>query len=199
MSSDDQALPRRALANIRAAVKRRHRMAIISWVVVSLLVATWPWALLSVPARAAGSYWAYVPLVCLGVLLAVAWVVILLRSEILRAEPAIVVALLVIAQTIFTEGTFAELYYAMSANSPHFFDPPTLTGIDAAYFTITTATTTGMGDMHPISGTTRLVVSLQVIASLYLTAIAVTTAFQRVLARDDHPPDKPADPPPSGR
>lgn len=56
MSSDDQALLRRALENIRAAVKLRHRMTMISWVVVSLLVATWPWALLSAPTRSAGSY-----------------------------------------------------------------------------------------------------------------------------------------------
>ena len=63
-----------------------------------------------------------------------------------------------IAPTIFVEGTFAELYYAMSANSPHSVGPPTLTGIDVAYFTISTATTTGIGDIHPVSGAARLAV-----------------------------------------
>jgi hypothetical protein len=73
----------------------------------------------------------------------------------------------------------------MSVYSPHSFDPSPLTGIDAAYFTISTATTTGMGDVHPVSGGARLLVSGQMIASLYLVVIAISTAAQRVLAHDN--------------
>jgi hypothetical protein len=51
-----------------------------------------------------------------------------------------------------------------------------LTRIDATYFTISTATTTGMGDIHPVSGAARLLVSAQMIASLYRVVIAITTA-----------------------
>jgi hypothetical protein len=81
-------------------------------------------------------------------------------------------------------GLFAVLYYALSVESPQAFNVP-LTRIDATYFTISTATTTGMGDIHPVSGAARLLVSVQMIASLYLVVIAIGTAAQRVLARDD--------------
>lgn len=52
---------------------------------------------------------------------------------------------MVLAQVIFVEGFFATLYYVLSAQSPQAFDCP-LTRIDATYFTVSTATTTGMGD-----------------------------------------------------
>jgi hypothetical protein len=99
-----------------------------------------------------------------------------------RGLPAAVVAIVVICQTVYVEGLFALWYYALSAESPQAFNA-SLTRIDAAYFTISTATTTGMGDIHPASGGARLLVSAQMIASLYLIVIAITTAMQRVLAQ----------------
>jgi hypothetical protein len=44
------------------------------------------------------------------------------------------------------------------------------------------ATTTGVGDIHPVSGSARLIVTGQMITSLYLVVIALGTAAQRVLA-----------------
>ncbi|MGO9154175.1 ion channel [Mycobacterium sp.] len=92
---------------------------------------------------------------------------------------------MVLAQVIFVEGFFALLYYALSAQSPQAFNC-SLTRVDATYFTISTATTTGMGDIHPVSGTARLLVSAQMVTSVYLVVIAITTAIQRVLARGEH-------------
>jgi hypothetical protein len=73
-------------------------------------------------------------------------------------------------------------YFALSAASPQAFNV-SLTRIDAAYFTISTATTTGMGDIHPASAAARVLVSGQMIASLYLVVIAITAAVERVLDR----------------
>jgi hypothetical protein len=55
-----------------------------------------------------------------------------------------------------------------------------LSGVDAAYFTISMATSTGMGDIHPVSSTARPVVSCQMVASLYLTIVAIGTVVLRV-------------------
>ena len=75
--------------------------------------------------------------------------------------------------------------HAMAAVWPRSFHPSPVGGIEAAYFTISTATTTGMGDIRPVSAGARLAVSAQMIASLYLIGIAITTAAQRVLAHDN--------------
>jgi hypothetical protein len=45
--------------------------------------------------------------------------------------------------------------------------------------------TTGMGDIRPVNGAARLAVSLQMITNLNLVVIAIGTAAERVLARDD--------------
>jgi hypothetical protein len=75
-----------------------------------------------------------------------------------------------------------------------------MSAIDAAYFTISTATTTGLGDIHPASGTARLVVSAQMIASVYLVVIAIGTAVGRIFApdaHDDQQQHQPGDEPPN--
>jgi Ion channel len=109
-----------------------------------------------------------------------------LASPIVQRRPGIVL-LQVISSTIYVEGYFAMIYYMISAHWPGAFCPP-LSTIDAAYFTISTATTTGFGDIHPASGLARLLVSAQMVINLLLVVTAVGTAFQRFLARDTRPP-----------
>jgi hypothetical protein len=62
---------------------------------------------------------------------------------------------------------FSALYLAMSILDPNHFDQP-LTHISSFYFTITTLTTVGYGDIHANDDTTRLIVSLQMILNLLL-------------------------------
>jgi hypothetical protein len=97
-----------------------------------------------------------------------------------HAGPGVVVAY-VLGGTSNIEGLFALFYYALSAHSRGAFEPACLGKIDAAYFTISTATTTGMGDIRPVSGAARLLVSGQMFLSLFLVVIAVGIAFQRFL------------------
>jgi hypothetical protein len=58
-----------------------------------------------------------------------------------------------------------------------------LSKIDAAYFTIGTATTTGMGDIHPASQGSRLLVEFQMVVSLFLVVTALGLAIQRFVDR----------------
>lgn len=77
-----------------------------------------------------------------------------------QREPGMVLAN-VLAGTSCIEGFFVLAYWMLSVHSPGAFDPPVLSRIDALYFSISTATTTGMGDIHPKSGLARLIVSGQ--------------------------------------
>jgi hypothetical protein len=117
-----------------------------------------------------------------AVALAVGNVVYVLKHRNFRLVSPVIVALLLLYQVINAEGLFAETYYALSARTPNAFNAP-LSGVDAVYFTISTATSTGMGDLHPITSTARLLVSGQMVTSLYLTVVAITTAVQRVFSR----------------
>jgi hypothetical protein len=154
-------------------------------VVGSVVLAIVPWVGLQKPPGRIGAL--FVAFACVAVLWAGGWAWVLLSR--FRRIPAVVVAIVVVCRAVYVEGLFAVLYYALSVESPQAFNVP-LTRIDTAYFTISTATTTGMGDIHPVSGAARLLVSGQMIASLFLIVIAITTAVQRVLARADHPPGK---------
>lgn len=110
-----------------------------------------------------------------------------LISPIAHQEPGKVL-LRVISSTIYVEGYFAMVYYMVSAHWPTWFNRP-LGTIGAAYFTITTATTTGFGDIYPAIGGAQLLVSAQMVISLLLVVTAVGTAFQRFFARAAPPPD----------
>lgn len=150
-------------------------------VVVLLPVSTTPWraTLSSRPPTLDG--W-YIANAVFAVALAVGNVVYVLKHRNFRLVSPVIVALLLLYQVINAEGLFAETYYALSARTPNAFNAP-LSGVDAVYFTISTATSTGMGDLHPITSTARLLVSGQMVTSLYLTVVAITTAVQRVFSR----------------
>ena len=176
MASDDPESQRRELDDLRS----RRRWGLIHLVVGSVVLAIVPWAGLQKPPGRIGAL--FIAFACVAVLWAGGWAWVLLSR--FRTFPTAVVAIVVVCQAVYVEGLFAVLYYALSVESPQAFNVP-LTRIDATYFTISTATTTGMGDIHPVSGAARLLVSVQMIASLYLVVIAIGTAAQRVLARDD--------------
>ncbi|MFD3315731.1 ion channel [Streptomyces sp. NPDC058694] len=71
---------------------------------------------------------------------------------------------------------FAGVYYVMERSSPGSFSEP-LTRTDALYFTLTTFTTVGFGDIAARSQTGRVVTMLQMVGGLMLVGIAA-----RVLA-----------------
>ena len=68
--------------------------------------------------------------------------------------------------------TFANTYYVLSLQSRGCFGS-SLSRIDAVYFTLTTLSTVGYGDVTPMSGTCRLVASGQMLVTMLLLTIFV--------------------------
>ena len=149
----------------------------------AVLYAAIPWAILAwgsprfSPVLTVDLTWRF------GVILLAAFLVwLFLRAQRRSSQPWLIFAY-VVAGAVFIEGQFACHYFVICTVWPGSFAPPILTRIDAAYFTITTATTTGMGDIYPASSYARLIVSAQMVFSFILLVIAIGTALQREIAR----------------
>jgi len=67
---------------------------------------------------------------------------------------------------------FASAYFAMARASPGSFSQP-LTRTDSLYFTVTTFSTVGYGDITAVSQTARLVVTVQIILDLLALGLGI--------------------------
>ena len=67
---------------------------------------------------------------------------------------------------------FAAAYFVMERASPASFDHP-LTRTDALYFTVTTFSTVGYGDITAVSQSARLVVTAQMILDLLVLGLGI--------------------------
>ncbi len=152
---------------------------------VALLIAALPWVILSIwTPSGAGD----VALIVFTLLVGTTYFAYALasvwthrQSPRTQRQPGVVLTQ-VLSATSYVEGWFALLYYFLSADSPIQAFDPGLSRIDAAYFSVGTATTTGIADIHPVSGFTRLLVSVQMILSLFLIVTASAIAIQRLFA-----------------
>jgi voltage-gated potassium channel len=82
---------------------------------------------------------------------------------------------------------FASAYFAMARASPASFSHH-LTRTDALYFTVTTFSTVGYGDITPVSETARLVVTAQMILDLLALGLGIRVFIGAVqLARQAQP------------
>ena len=155
-------------------------------VLVALIIAALPWVILSIWARGgAGDVALLVFTILVGATYsayALASVWAHRQSPKPRRQPGVVLTQ-VLSATSYIEGWFALLYYVLSADPRASAFYPQLSRIDAAYLTISTATTTGAPDLHPITGFARLLISAQLLVSLFLVVSAVGIAFQRFLPR----------------
>jgi hypothetical protein len=155
-------------------------------VLIAVLIAALPWVILSIwaPSGWAGDVALLVFTILIGATysghaVSFAWPHI--QSANAQRQPGVVLVQ-VLSATSYVEGWFALLYYIVST------DPTTqafdiqLSRIDAAYFTIGTATTTGTADIHPVEGFARLVVCVQMVLSLFLLVTAAGIALQALLA-----------------
>lgn len=77
---------------------------------------------------------------------------------------------------------FAEAYYLLAATPGQLTDLRTKT--DALYFTITTMSTVGYGDVHAAGQLARVAVTLQIVFDLFFigTAVAVAGGILRTKA-----------------
>jgi hypothetical protein len=126
---------------------------------VFLYATTSPWRALGQPPTASPGNRAVLD-TAIAVVFGGGYVWYLLHGRRFRTLSAEMTLWLVLFQVVYTEGYFAQWYYNMSAAHPDAFGHK-LTGVDAAYFAISTATTTGMGDIHPVTSDARLIVTGQ--------------------------------------
>ena len=87
---------------------------------------------------------------------------------------------------------FAASYFLMALADPANFSTPTLTRIDALYFTITIFATVGFGDISATSQSARLLVSAQMILDLLVLGLGIrvlTGAVQRGRQRQEPDPN----------
>jgi len=74
----------------------------------------------------------------------------------------------------FTVVAFASIYVMMSNADPMAFSEP-LGHTDALYFTMTTITTVGFGDISPKTDGARIVVMLQMVVNVLVLGVAART------------------------
>ena len=166
--------PQQALANVPAPVS----------VCAAVLYAAIPWATLALQRPLLSPVLTVDLIERFGLILFGAFLVgMFLRAQRRHNQPWVIFTH-VVAGAAFIEGQFACHYFVISTIWPGSFTPP-LSRIDAAYFTICTATTTGLGDIYPASPYARLIVSAQMLFSFILFAIAIGTALQHEIARAD--------------
>src|SRR5580693_1481609 len=92
---------------------------------------------------------------------------------------------------------FASAYFTMAGTNPANFSPHSLTRTDALYFTVTTFSTVGFGDITAASQSARLVVTVQILLDLLVLGLGIRVfigAVQR--ARQQAPPAADPDTPP---
>jgi hypothetical protein len=89
-------------------------------------------------------------------------------------EAAAVEAVVVGVCTFLT--LFSILYLSLSAADPRSFTQP-LGRMDAPYFTVATFVTAGFGDIAPVSGPARAVVTVQMLLDLAVLVAVVKVAF----------------------
>ena len=68
---------------------------------------------------------------------------------------------------------FASAYFTMAATNPANFSTHSLTRTDALYFTVTTFSTAGFGDITPVSQSARLVVTAQMLLDLLALGLGI--------------------------
>jgi len=94
-----------------------------------------------------------------------------------QSETPVLVALeaIVLLVTMLIVG-FAAVYFAMANEAGQF--EGLSTRVDAAYFTVTSLSTVGFGDVHAAGQAARLVVTFQILVNLVFLGVVV-----RVMAR----------------
>ena len=145
----------------------------------------------------------HIPSVPLGVLLAIGLVILLSVAAwqvrtIIGARHPTVRAIGALATTVpLFLLLFATTYFLMARTTPASFSDH-LTRTDALYFTVTTFSTVGYGDITAVSESARLVVIAQMILDLLALGLGIrvfTGAVQRGRQRPRPDPDDPDSPP----
>lgn len=129
-----------------------------------------------------GPLWAWGAFGVLIAVIGIVTVVLYIFDPDVRGRPGFI-AVTVLGAVSSIEGIFADTYYVFARSSAGAFGGP-FSKPDAAYFSISTATSTGMGDIHPLSGGARLLVTGQMVISVFLIVLALSTVVQFLVHRE---------------
>jgi voltage-gated potassium channel len=130
-----------------------------------------------------------VPLALAGGLLILLAVIAWQLRAIVRAQEPAVRAIVALASTVpLFLLLFASVYFAMAQASPANFSTHQLTRTDALYFTVTTFSTVGYGDITPASQSARLVVTAQMILDLLVLGLGIRAFVGAVQLGRQHRP-----------
>lgn len=131
-----------------------------------------------------------VPLTLAGGLLILLAVIAWQLRAILRAKEPGARAVVALAGTMpLVVPRFASAYFVMARTSPANFSTHQLNRTDALYFTVTTFSTVGYGDITPASQGARLVVTAQMILDLLVLGLGIRALVGAVqLGRQQTPP-----------
>jgi Ion channel len=93
----------------------------------------------------------------------------------------------VVGGASFGLAAFTQWYYLLSVQSPSAFTV-VLGRADALYLAISTATTTGMGDVRPVGLAARILAMVEMVGSLSFGVVALGLVVQRLVLRADRAP-----------
>jgi hypothetical protein len=96
-----------------------------------------------------------------------------------RLQGSLILGSFVLGQMLF----FAAMYNMVSSTRGSFSEP--LTPASAIYFSVTAWTTTGFGDIHPVSSSARLLVSVELLSAVGTVVIVLATAASKAFAKRD--------------
>lgn len=80
-------------------------------------------------------------------------------------------------------GVYSATYLQLAHDSSKCFGPHRLSHVEALYFTVTTFTTTGFGDIHAESPGCRIVVATQTLVGLVIITVAIAALAARLLEK----------------
>lgn len=156
----------------------RARCLILLRLVGAAAVLTVAYYLIPARGRLSTTSWSVLFAVGAAILAAL---VLLLVGGLLRAGPDVRLQRLfvLLCLTVFF---FADAYYLLSQMPGQIYDAHTKT--DTLYFTITTVSTVGYGDVHAVSQLARIAVTIQILFDLFFigTAVAVAGGILRAKA-----------------